>query len=99
MKTYNPVGTEAYFDTTHHGLIPGVTRGWETDSFRLEGGGVIESGSKSLLIRITKDVGPYRKGETIKSTANWIVPREAVRKPSKGEYYPRIGPYRWEGAS
>jgi hypothetical protein len=77
---------------------PGATAVWDTftglvpvkvlDVFRK-----IDQHWLTLKIEITRDHGPYRKGEVLESSPLWVVPPAFIRK---GTYCQYIMPgYRW----
>ena len=82
--THQVKGTKAFIDTIHHGLVPCVVLGYEkTSSYP----------SKSLLVKITKTVGPWIKGEVIKNSRNFTPPRDVIRRRKYGTW---IGYYRYQ---
>lgn len=72
----------AYWDT-FSGLIP----------CRITGATPGESGTgMRLAIEITAARGPYRRGETLETSALFVVPRDRVRRR---RWSTSILPYRW----
>jgi hypothetical protein len=82
--THQVKGTKAFMDTTHSGLVPCIVLGYEQKSW---------FNSKSLLVEITKTVGPWKKGEITTSSRNFTPPRNVVRKRKYGSV---IGYYRYQ---
>lgn len=74
-------GCLAYLDFLV-GLVPckvvEITKPKHPLLFDLELNGV--SSSTTVVTVVTKDKSPYKKGETIHTTADRVVPRKAVRK-------------------
>lgn len=76
------VGCLAYFDT-FAGLVPCVVKA-------ISGTSPNPISSVEVQFKITADRGAYRKGELLKSSSLWVVPRGAIRRR---QYQSTIGHY------
>lgn len=72
------VGTLCYYDSMT-GLVKGRVAAIRRPHGHIE-----------VDILVTADGGPYKRGETITTTATWAIPRAAVRRT---KHSTRIGQY------
>lgn len=85
MTVTGRVGDLAYLETVRDGLVKCKVMYVKRE----------DNGDLTLVVRVTASRGCYKLGEAIKATALHIIPRGAIYK-RRGEYFPRIRPYKWD---
>jgi len=85
MKRYtHKAGEKAYLDTLRTGLVPVIVQEVVHK----------EPWNARCLCLVTKEVGPYKKGELLDKSAMFTIPRTSVFKRD-GQYKVRED-FRWE---
>lgn len=77
--THKVIGTKAYIETVHGGLVPCIILGYDSCE------GFFKSKS-TLVVQIEKTIGPYTKGETTTSSVTFTPPRNRIRKAQFRNY-------------
>lgn len=88
---YRP-GTLAFFDTIQSGLVPckvtSVSKGGPFPGWHA-------TGRPEITAVVTADRGAYKKGMTVESPANYMVPRSHVFTPPGSVFYRVRTNYSW----
>lgn len=84
--THKVVGTKAYIETVHGGLVPCIILGYDSCE------GFFKSKS-TLVVKIERTIGPYTKGEITTSSVTFTPPRNRIRK---AQFHTYVQSFRYE---
>lgn len=86
--THKVIGTKAYIETVHGGLVPCIILGYDSCEgfFKSKG---------TLVVQIERTIGAYTKGEITTSSKTFTPPRDRIRKSQFHNYvqFFRYEPY------